>query len=134
MILSFLVLSGCNMNENSFNYDRGNACIIDYGRNGISVIVDGDNILVKNNRAIIARETLKIVGENKRFSTIGKYFIKSEANDIVNEMINSEELFLKWNVNGGRSTQQVRARNIINVSDFESRLKSCKETQITGEN
>ena len=49
MILSFLVLSGCNMNENSFNYDRGNACIIDYGRNGISVIVDGDNILVKNN-------------------------------------------------------------------------------------
>jgi hypothetical protein len=127
-----LTLAACNAGQGgtpAFNYDRKNACEIDYGQNGISVIVDQGKWLVKNNSQLDYGSLLTVRTEEGTYSTLGRYFSDTESIRLINSMRNSQKIYLKWQKVGDRISSGNVRTNIINTADFASRFDACLSQQ-----
>ena len=127
ILLSVIVLASCN--EKSFSYNRQTACEINYGTEGFSVIVDGGNILVKNNSQLSFGKIFSISTADKRYTTLGRYFNSEDSRNIVVSLSRSITVYLKWTAAGSLDSSGEIRQGMVNVSDFTERFDSCVEQQ-----
>ncbi len=134
VILTFFLvflLASCNKTQNGFSYDRQNACVVDYGFNGFSVIVDGDKTIVRNNRMNSMTNILSIRTATGNYKALGRYFPDYVVNNLINSISNSEKIYLEWIDNEGSSSSGAKKvhRNIIDTTDFKTKYDDCIKQQ-----
>jgi hypothetical protein len=142
IILSVLVLgtlTSCGTggigSTSPFKYNRKEACEINYGQNGISVIVDGNKIIVKNNRQIDYGSVLSVRTEDGTYATTGRYFSDSESLRLAKSLQNSKQIYLRWQKVGDNVSASDTFTTTINTSNFMNEFSKCLSEQgISGEN
>jgi len=113
----------------AFKYNKKTACEINYGENGISVIVDKSNIFVKNNTQIYYNNLLSVTTKDRIYTTLGRYFSQRDVTDMVNSLRRSDRIFLIWQNNSGHFPAGGMPAATINVSDFGARFDKCIKEQ-----
>ena len=86
LFFALLLFSIAACSTQPFAYDKKKACIIDYGLNGISVIVDKDNILVRNNRQLGFGDPIVVRTGYHSYSTRSRYFDTRQAQNLIEDM------------------------------------------------
>ena len=129
ILISLVFLCACS--AKNFAYDRQNACVVDYGFNGFSVIVDGYKTIVRNNRMNSMTNILSIRTATGNYKALGRYFPDYVVNDLVNGISNSEKIYLEWIQNDGSSNTGGKKvhRNIIDTTDFKTKYDDCIKQQ-----
>ncbi len=128
-IISILFLISACAGGNQFAYDRKTSCEINYGHNGISIIVDKDNILIKNNRQDGFGSVLSARTADRVYYTSSRYFSNGDIDDIINSLRNSQKLYLQWKLPGTNYSSGDIRTNIIDVADFGKELDQCLTAQ-----
>jgi hypothetical protein len=128
LIILFLLLGVTACDENPFLYDKKSACEINYGQNGISIIVDKNNVLIKNNTQVYFGDLLSVSTADGIYSTIGRYFNSAETDNFINSLKNSKKIYLNWRKPMG-SNAASPISTTIDVTDFPARFDGCIRSQ-----
>jgi hypothetical protein len=139
MIMSMLLLSALTAcgtagvgSKNPFKYDRKEACEIQYGQgqNSISVIVDGNKILVKNNRQVeFGSSVLSVNTPDGSYMTPDRYFSDSESFRLAKSLQNSKKVYLRWQKVGATPSDGPAFTTTVDTSNFPTEFKKCVDEQ-----
>lgn len=127
--IAIILLASCN-GEPAFRYNKQTACEINYGQNGISIIVDGDKVLIKNNRQLGFGNLVTVGTADRSYSTLGRYFHDSDINDFIESLGISKKIYIRWQNISDRVSSGTAFSTIINVSDFSQRFSNCVKSQM----
>jgi len=106
--------------------DSSKNCDISSGSNGISVILNSENMVIKSNRRIVAGGSLNVSVAGKRFETYEEYFPDNLTHDLLDSLTKGDKVYIEWTeFSGPKGSGRIHFQNIVQLDDFKSHLQDC---------
>jgi len=129
------VLSGNKWESTGYPFKDGDTayCVVDGGRNNLRIIMElakGETEVqnfVESTRRMPPGVTLTVNSSDNNFRTSTKSLSATHSNEIVKDLLDSQNLYLRWSEPHGGSGGRRNFTNIITSDNFIPPYKKCQE-------
>ena len=101
-------------------------CAVSSGSNGISVMLNSENMVIKSNRMVVAGGSLIVSVAGKRFETYEDYFPDNLTHDLFDSLTKGDKIYIEWTeFSGYKGGGRIHFQNIVQLDDFKSSIQDC---------